>query len=123
VTHGFSPSDVQARWAYSEIVNSNFSAHYEQQPFAPLYKDQLDPLRAKRRANVPFEHLAPQDRYWLAFMCWSLRPNLMIFMTGIEVFYEADLHRSNVAALLVPPMVSNISRLMTFQDYIHTQTG
>jgi hypothetical protein len=109
---------VQARWAYSEIINSNFSAHYENQPFTSLYRDQLDVLRAKRLSSLPFENLTLQERYWLAFMCWSLRPNLMIFMTGVEHFCERHLNKTDLAALLVPPMVSNIPVFMPFENYI-----
>jgi hypothetical protein len=110
--------DVQARWGYSEIVNSNFSALYDAQPF--LNKDQLDALRAKRQSGVPFTDLAGEDRYWLAFMCWSIRTNLMIFMAGIDRFRDEQLSKTALAALIVPPMVSNIREFMRFTEYIQT---
>jgi hypothetical protein len=110
--------DVQARWGYSEIVNSNFSALYDSQPF--LNKAQLEALRVKRRSGVLFKELTPQDRYWLAFLCWSLRPNLMIFMAGINRFREVHLNKTTLRALIVPPMVSNIWKFMPFEEYIET---
>jgi hypothetical protein len=105
--------DVQARWGYSETVNSNFSALYDTQPF-------IDALRAKRQSGVPFKDLTAEDRYWLAFVCWSIRPNLMIFMAGIDRFREEQLSKTALAALIVPPMVSNIPKLMPFTEYIQT---
>jgi hypothetical protein len=110
--------DVQARWAYSEIVDSNFSTLYDNLPPLLLNKAQLDALRAKRRSGVPFEDVAPQDRYCLAFMCCCVRPNLMIFMAGIDHFHEGQLNKAAMGALLVPPMVSNVVKFMPFSEYI-----
>jgi hypothetical protein len=113
--------DVQARWGYSEIVDSkNFSALYDSHPFAPIYRGQLDALRAKRRSDVLFKDLNPQERYWLAFMCWCIRPNLMIFMTGVDRLREVHLNKTTLGTLIVPPMVSNIPKLMRFGEYIET---
>jgi hypothetical protein len=108
--------DVQARWGYSEIIDSNSSTYYDHQPF----KDQLDALRDKRRSGVPFKDLTAEDRYWLALICWSIRPNLMILMTGIDRFREQQLSKTALAALIVPPMVSNILKFMPFAEYIET---
>src|SRR4051812_24349500 len=113
--------DVQARWAYSEFVDSpNFAAQYETQQFAFLYRHELDALRAKRQRGVPFSDLTPDDRYWLALMCNSFRIVLCLFFTGIERFCEVHLNKGQLAALIVPPMVSAIPRFMPFQDYIQT---
>jgi hypothetical protein len=111
--------DVQARWGYSEIVDSNHSDLYDKQPFAPLYKDQLAAVRAKHRSGLLFEELISEDRYWLAFMCSSLRTNLMVFVTGVECFRETHLNKTIIAALVVPSMVSNLP-FMSFRDYIRT---
>jgi hypothetical protein len=109
--HKTTLTDVQARWGYSEIDNSN----YDNQP-----KDQLDALRAKRRSDVPFKDLTAEDRYWLAFMCSCVRRNLMFFMAGIDRFREEQLNKTALGALIVPPMVSNFPEFMAFTQYIET---
>src|SRR5262249_41202093 len=57
------------------------------------------------------------------------RPNLMIFMTGIEHFDEVDLDKTGLAKLLVPAMVHGQSFTSTgegfffpFADYIQTSS-
>jgi hypothetical protein len=91
--------DVQARWAYSEIIDSNFAKLYDG-------REGVEALRKKRQTNVSMEKLPLVERYNLAFLCVSVRPNMMWFVTGIERFQEVDLDRTAVATLLVPPMVT-----------------
>jgi hypothetical protein len=62
--------DVQARWASTEILDSNFERLYDN-----AYD--IDALRQKRRNGLPFDQLTPQDRYSLAFQCYSVRPLLL----------------------------------------------
>jgi hypothetical protein len=115
--------EVQARWGYSEIIDSNFTTDYDNQLFMPIcqqLKLHLDALRIKRRSRLPFEGLSAEDRYWLAFMCWPVRPNLMVLMAGIDRFCEVELAKARLAKLLVPPMVSNILRFMPFDEYVVT---
>jgi hypothetical protein len=115
--------DVQARWAYSEIIDSTFAALYKNHPFALLYKNQLDALRVKRQSDLLFADVVPADRYWLAFMCCCIRSNLMILMTGVERFREVSLNKTILADLIVPPMVSDVPRFMPFREYIQTPSS
>ena len=109
MTETISVPDVQARWAYSEFVESpNFAHHYETQPLAFLYQRELCGLRTKRRQGVPFSDLTPDDRYWLALMCASFRIVLCLYFTGIERFCETRLNKAQLASLIVPPIVSAI---------------
>jgi hypothetical protein len=109
--------DVQARWAYSEIVDSNFSTLYDD---PSGHSSRIDALRRKRRSSFPFESLAPEERYLLALMCSSVRRNMMIFMTGVDRLREVRLNKTPLADLSVPPIVSGSRRFMPFKDYIET---
>jgi len=113
--------EVLARWAYSQISDANLSQDYDR---VPLYRAQLDDLRNKRGSGVTFNDLDLADRYWLSFMCSCVRPNLMIFMTGIEQFDEADLDRPGLANVLVPAMVHGQREafFLPFVDYIQTSS-
>ena len=86
--------DVQARWAYSEIVDSNFSTLYDD---PSGNSPRIDALRTKRRASLPFEDLTTEDRYSLALMCASVRRNMMIFMTGVDRLREVRLNKRMLA--------------------------
>jgi hypothetical protein len=44
----------------------------------------------------------------------------MIFMAGIDRFREEQLNKTALAALIVPPMVSNFPEFMPFTQYIET---
>jgi hypothetical protein len=121
--------DVLARWAYSEISDANLSQEYDRSPFIPLYRAQLNDLRSKRGSGVTFNELDHTDRYWLSFMCSCVRPNLMIFMAGIEHFDEVDLDKTDLAKLLVPTMVhgqgftpTGEGFFLSFADYIQTSS-
>jgi len=90
--------DVLARWAYSEIVNSNFAHDYNN-------GRDIETLRTKRRNCTPFEELTPEERYNLAFQCACVKPNLIVFTTGTDVFDIVEINRNALAKLFVPPNV------------------
>jgi hypothetical protein len=110
--------DVQARWGYSEIADSNFS---------PLYGDSaaIVALRIKRRAGVPFDQLLPTERRELAHACAWVRQNLFVAFKGIEQFEVAPLVRAELGRLLVPPNVWRDSGgcFYPFSHYIATTTN
>ena len=108
--------DVQARWAYGEIIDSNFSACYDN----PFCQNQLDALRNKRRSGVGFAELTAEERQCLAFMCRCVRTSLLTFVARVDQFREIPLSKTDLATLLVPRMVSNLP-VMPFTLYIDTQ--
>src|SRR4051794_23812205 len=59
--------EVQARWAYSEIVDGTLAHSYDPLPNA-------NELRSKRRAGISFDQLTPTEQYNLAFLCVAARP-------------------------------------------------
>ena len=69
-----SQCDVQARWAYSEIVQGISAADYDDDPG-------IEQLRIKRSEGVPFEELDQAERYCLAYWCFRVRPLLVAHMT------------------------------------------
>ena len=105
--------DVQARWAYGEIIDSNFSACYDN----PFCQNQLDALRNKRRSGVGFAELTVEDRQCLAFMCRCVRTGLLTFVARLDHFREIPLSKTDLATLLVPRAVSNLP-VMPFMLYI-----
>ena len=107
--------DVQARWAYGEIIDPNFSAYYDN----PFCQTQLDALRNKRRSGVGFVELTAEDRQCLAFMCRCVRTSLLTFVARVEQFRERPLSKTDLAILLVPRVVSNLP-VMPFTLYIDT---
>ncbi len=107
--------DVQARWGYTEIVDSNHSQRYN-----GGYN--IDALREKRRARVPFEDLSEAERYYLAFLCACDRANLFVYFVGIERFRLVTLSRAELGDLFVPPNVWGDSQgqFYRFSHYINT---
>jgi hypothetical protein len=107
-------SEVQARWAYSEITDGAQSHSYD----GILW---IGPLRQKRGDNVPFANLSEQDRYALALACAFVRPNLLIFATAVGQFQEVGLSRAQLAPVLVPWMVAADlpqGQIVRFDHYI-----
>jgi hypothetical protein len=104
---------VQAKWAYSEIDDGTLSHNYDNGP-------NVEELRAKHRSGVPFNKLTPDEQYNLAFLCVAHRPNLMIFMTGVDGLVEGRLDRTHIGALLVPEMVSGTPGFMSFEGFMNT---
>jgi hypothetical protein len=107
--------DVQARWAYGEIIDSNFSACYDN----PFCQNQLDALRTKRQSGVGFAELTAEERQCLAFMCRCVRTSLLTFVAPVDQFREILLSKTDLATLLVPRRVSNLP-VMAFALYIDT---
>jgi len=110
--------DVRARWGYSEIADTNFSQLYGNA--API-----EALRAKRRANVPFDQLMPTERRELAHACAWVRQSLFVAFEGIEQFEVTPLSHAELGRLLVPPNVWRDSggRFCLFSHYITTTTN
>jgi hypothetical protein len=108
--------DVQARWAYGEIIDSNFSACYDN----PFCQSQLDALRNKWRSGVGFAELTAEDRQCLAFMCRCVRTSFLTFVARVDQFREIPLSKTDLATLLVPRIVSNLPAVMPFKLYIDT---
>jgi hypothetical protein len=104
---------VQARWAYSEIVDGTLSRNYDGGP-------NIEELRARRRDGVPLDQLSPQEEYNLAFLCVMTRPNLMIFLTGVDRLVEVRLNRAEIATLLVPGMISDTRDFTCFDQLMNT---
>src|SRR5262249_21494521 len=69
---------------------------------------------------MPIDELTPDDRYNLAFLCVMTRPNLMVFMTGVDRFVKTLLHKSQIATFLVPEMVSGTPGFMSFEAFSNT---
>jgi hypothetical protein len=96
---------VQAHWAYSEIVEGTLSDNYDNLP-------NIEMLRAKRKSGIPLNQLTAEERYNLALLCGMSRPNLMIFMTGVDRLVEVTLNKADIATFLVPEMVSGTPGFM-----------
>jgi hypothetical protein len=109
--------DVQSRWAYGEITDSDFSACYDN----PFCQSQLNELRNKRRSGVAFAELTAEDRQCLAFMCRCVRTSLLTFVARVDQFREIHLSKTDLARVLVPRIVSNLPAVMRFKQYIDTQ--
>src|ERR1700758_1741974 len=107
--------DVEARWAYGEITDSNFGAYYDN----PFCQTQLDALRNKRRSGVSFAELTTEDRQCLAFMCRCVRTSLLMFVARVNQFREVPLSKTDLATLMVPRLISNLP-VMPFTLYIDT---
>ena len=111
----FAVSEVIARWAYSEITEGTLSHNYDAFPG-------IEELRAKRREGRKFAELSEGDRYALAFQCSAARPNLMIFNAGVDWFWKIELTRDGLAKALVPPMVTGLPEIMSFEHYVNSTT-
>ena len=114
---GVSLIDVQARWGYSEIVDSVFADQYG-------VGQDMEALRTKRRSGIPFEQLSPDDCRLLASRCGGVRPNLLTYLSGIEGFDLVEIDRATLGALIVPPNVWRDSggQFVPFSYYISTTT-
>jgi hypothetical protein len=111
--------DVQARWAYSEILDSSFSRFYDG-------GRDIAALRAKRSRGFPFDGLTPDERYSLAFQCAAVRQGMVRYLVGIKSFVEGRLTRSQLGNLSVPPIVWPESRgidVVSFRTYVSTQSA
>jgi hypothetical protein len=104
--------DALAEWAYSEIVEGVSAGEY-----GPLV---TDGLRRKRRLAVPFSRLSQSERYFLARACWMVRPLILIHLLGITHFELADINKSELANILVPPNAAKELRgnYTTFELYM-----
>lgn len=106
--------EVQARWAYSEVVDGEKASCYGGTLF--------DELRTKREANTPFEQLTDDEQYALALGCAQVRAAMMVnFAVGIDPLCLVPLTREQLAGLDVPTMVSGLNP-MPFGNYV-TTTG
>jgi hypothetical protein len=107
--------DVQARWAYSEIVDSNFSRYYDG-------GRDISSLREKRSRGFPFDGLTADERYSLALMCAAVRQGMGRYLVGIKSFIEGRLTRSQLGNLSVPPIVWPPERrgigVVSFRTYV-----
>jgi hypothetical protein len=108
--------EVQARWAYSEILSVNAGSWYDN-------GHEIQALRSKRSAAISFSSLSENEKYNLAFTCASVRTNLMVFFTGIEGFDLTQLTRADLRNLIVPSNVSGLPGICTFDTYIVTPTS
>jgi len=115
-TAAVSLSDVEARWAYSEIVDSNVAHRYGSDC-------RVESLRAKRRADVSFTHPTSDERCSLKLMCACVRAPLVAFLRGIESFEVVALTKMQLSALHVPPAVSQTNGLITFERYLDTPSS
>jgi hypothetical protein len=69
--------ELQARWAYSELVSSRFAAKW--------YGDAPQPLSDKAEKKIPFEQLSSEERECLAALNASVREPLWA-LTPIDSF-------------------------------------
>jgi hypothetical protein len=105
---------VQARWGYSEIVDSNFAHYYG--------GHDIEALRNNRRQGVLFDDLTSEDKYNLALQCATVRVNLFPYFVGVAEFEIRELSRQQLGDLWVPPNVWGSQRFVKFAEYIITQT-
>jgi hypothetical protein len=94
----FSPLEVYARWAYSEIVDGALCHIYD-------HFDGVEGLRTKRKANVSFEQLSSDDLTRLASMCSVVRPDLQTYCAAVGAFGLAALTKAELGAVVVPPHI------------------
>jgi hypothetical protein len=110
--------DVLARWAYSEIIDSSASHHYDS-------GNDIASLRAKRGNGLPFEDLSPAERYNLAFQSGCIRTSLTVFTIGAELFDVVEIDRSTLAKIWVPPNIwhpESNGQFVTFEDFMLTSS-
>jgi hypothetical protein len=105
--------EVQARWAYSEIIDSLASHWYDN-------GHGIKELRTKRSTAVPFDRLSEEERYNLAFQGAQVRQSLFIYLIGTDPFDIVEINRNMLAKFLVPPIVSKIENYVPFEQYIAT---
>jgi hypothetical protein len=110
--------DVQAQWAYSEILDGTNPGWYDNVPG-------IDSLRDKRRAQTPFDHLSNDERYNLAIQVSIIRKNLFFYFTGIQTFETVQLNRGALGRMFVPPNVWDApgNRFFEFSHYVTTPTN
>jgi hypothetical protein len=105
--------DVQARWAYSEIIDS-VASHWYDNGYG------IKELRTKRSTGVPYDRLSEEERYNLAFQGAQVRQSLFIYFIGTDPFDIVEINRDVLAKVLVPPIVSRIENCVPFKKYIAT---
>jgi len=107
--------EVQARWGYSELMDSPAARHYSD----------LGHLVAKRSTGTSFEELSEAEQYELAFGTACARPVLLAFLTGVISFDVVGVGRARLGSMLVPPNVwypESEGRFVSFEEYM-TTTG
>jgi hypothetical protein len=103
--------DIQAQWAYSEIVDSNFEHWYDNSP-------EVGDFRAKRRAGMPFADLSPLDRCNLAGYCREKRSFMLEYVVSITTFDLVVLRREDIAALRVASNIAEDGRFHPFKEFM-----
>jgi hypothetical protein len=106
--------EVQAQWAYSEIVGGTLASNYNN--VAGIVA-----LRARRQANVPFASLSQAEVQALAMACMTVRPNMMIFFQSVQSFHLQQLDKVAIGQLWVPPMAIGVLQCWPFSYYVTTQ--
>jgi hypothetical protein len=111
-----SPTEVLARWGYSEILDGTQANNYQ--------GDGVDAVREKRRHLIDFGELSPRDQYLLAFHCGWIRPVMLRFFAGIDTFDLMRIKRSELGDLFVPSNVWRDSNgeYVQFRKYVNTST-
>jgi hypothetical protein len=104
---------IQARWAYSEIVDGSAARLYDGTP-------NIAALRHLRENGVPFDQLDANARYSLALGCVLVRSSMLIFLVGLDRFVSVGLRKDVLGSFLVPRMVSDLPEDLPFSQYIET---
>jgi hypothetical protein len=105
--------EVQARWAYSEIIAATLSHFYDG-------GDGIGDLRMKRAGGVPLEELSEDERYHLAILSVSVRRGLLMYQIGTEPFDIVEIDREALAKVFVARNVWEQERFAAFSEYIKT---
>src|SRR4051812_38766139 len=108
--------EVQARWGYSELIDSPASRHYTG----------LDHLVEKRSGGISFAELSEAEQYELAFGTARVRTTLFAFFTGAVSFDIVEIGRPKLATMFVPPNVwypESDGRFVRFEEYMSTTSA
>jgi hypothetical protein len=107
--------DVQARWAYSEIIDAALSHCYDQS--APG----IAALSTKRADGVPFDQLSKEERAILAAQNQRVRGTLLrSYLVGINLFDIVEIDKEGLATIIIPRIVWE-GYFVPFAQYIKTQ--
>ena len=115
-TQGVPLLEVQARWGYSELIDSPASRHYSG----------LDHLVAKRLSGISFEDLSEAEQYELAFGTACVRTTLLAFFTGVVSFDIVEIERPKLGTMFVPPNVwypESAGRFVPFEEYMRAASA
>ena len=115
-TKGVPLLEVQARWGYSELIDSPVSHHYSD----------LDHLVAKRLSGISFEELSEAEQYELAFGTACIRTTLLAFFTGVVSFDIVEIERPKLGTMFVPPNVwypESAGRFVPFEEYMRAASA